>query len=175
MIPKGKPQILLRIANSLPSETKTPVSTPFTPNNEFLNDACQLIDPNEIMIFFPVPPPPIKETINTESEIGSICTYTSSEMDLRFGFSYAPTLVNQFRSDLLTEVSHNPSIVTFPWMNSEIFIGGGKNERSGIGEAFESVIIKGDFVVTLNGKGDSFVYNFDRESELLKNIAGRIP
>jgi hypothetical protein len=168
-------KILMRIANSLPSETKTPVSTPFTPNNEFLDDACHLIDPNEIMIYIPVPPSPIKETINSETEKGSICTYTSGEMELRFGFSYAPTLVDQFRSDLQTEISQNPSIRTFPWLNSEIFIAGGKNERSGIGEVFESVIIKGDFIVTLNGKGDSFVYDFYRESDLLKGIAARLP
>jgi hypothetical protein len=173
--PKRETAILLRIANSLPSETKTPVSTPLTPNNEFLEDACQLIDPNEIMIYLPVPPAPIIETINSETEMGSICTYTSGEMELRFGYSYAPTLVNQLRSDLQSEISQNPSIRTFTWLNSEFYLAGGKNERSGIGDAFESVIIKGDFVVTFNGKGDAFKYDFDRESELLKNIAARLP
>jgi len=158
-------EILLRIAESLPSPSPDDVIT----------NACLLLRPEEVGSYIPVPPQPKRETKNSGTERGSLCSYIRDDMEFDIGISSMPTLIDQFRSRLQSQMSQIPSLRNFSSSNADIYLMGGVNEQTGIGDTFEGVILKGDVAVSIFGKGDSFVYDFDRESFLLKNIAARLP
>jgi hypothetical protein len=156
--PERETSLLKSVAGRLP---------PFTLMVDRLK-ACSLVKEEEVAALFPNPPEPRNEFKHDEKGLISVCTFANGEMSLTINLGYASAQDVQ-------GLKYSPDLSKIFIPGAEIYLAGEPSSLPGEGDNWVGVILKGDLMVSVYGSGKAYHYKFERETELLKTIAGRLP
>jgi hypothetical protein len=156
--PERETSLLKSVAGRLP---------PFTLMVDRMK-ACSLVKEEEVAALFPNPPEPRNEFKHDKKGLISVCTYANGEMSLTINLGYAS-------KEAVQGLKYSPDLSKILISGAEIYLAGEPSSLPGEGDNWLGVILKGDLMVSVYGSGKAYLYKFERETELLKAMAGRLP
>ena len=128
-----------------------------------------MVKQEEVAVLFPNPPEPRNEFKHAENGLISVCTYTNEEISLTINLGYATKEDKQ-------SLKYSPDFSQIFIPGAEIYLVGGLSTPPEQGDSWLGVILKDDdLMVSIFGNGRSYHYHFERETDLLKAMAGRLP
>lgn len=151
--------------------TKIAKRLPFIPS---ARNACALITVNEMLGLFPNLTAPNQDVMQYETYAEYICRYVNDDMDFSISIATNPELARQYAANLEQVISAGTPVAHFPASGADIYQGVVRDDEHKL-DFFAAIILKGDIVIRLGGRGTAYEYNAEREARLLEAVAGRLP